>query len=515
MAAEDWVSEGQAAPPSGGSGWWDTAKSVGRTADDAVRAAANAVTFGMADRFAGYMGGEGTDAEVKKSEAARERSPYASIAGDVGGALAVPGFGAEALAARMGGGALARAGAYGATGAATGAAQGAGNTYTGELPDYVRNAMTGGALGGAFGGVGGAVFGRRPAVSRAEVPNAGQLHDAAQANYDVLARSRAPYEPQAFHRVGDDLENRLLAERYHWRDSPATWRAIDEIRGGGAPGQLNTGPNAIISPADIDFVRKGIIKIPKTEATATDRASGEVVRRALDDFLISPPAGAVLPGGEREAALASQRALEARGNWAGYRRTEAIDDLVHNAQNTAAANYSGLNLENELRKSVRSFVKQKAGDSPASKAGFSDPEVAAFNDFVQGSRGGNALRWAGRTLGGGGGLGAMAALGVAGGSAAKYFKDDPELSAAIGVGAPALGLAARAIGNRRANASVQELRDMVARRTPLYDYRTMMTGMQPGPGAPRTAKAARDAVALEVMKQAQPGRTETDASDWQ
>src|SRR5262245_50429425 len=94
MAADDWVAD-----DSSGGSWWDTAKWVGQTADDAVRATANAMTFGMADRLAGYLGGEGTDAEVAKSAAARERSPVASIAGDVAGSVALPSFGAARLTA--------------------------------------------------------------------------------------------------------------------------------------------------------------------------------------------------------------------------------------------------------------------------------------------------------------------------------------------------------------------------------------------------------------------------------
>jgi hypothetical protein len=188
MAADDWV---DASTPPAGNTWWDTAKNVGQTADDVARAAANAVTFGMADRFAGYMGGQGTDAEVAKSEAARARSPYASVVGDVGGSLALPGFGAEALAARLGGGLGARAAGYGLTGAASGAAQGAGSTYTGNLPDYLTNATIGGAMGGVLGaGLGGA-FGGRPQVSRAAVPTQPEAHAAAEGAYDALARSGA------------------------------------------------------------------------------------------------------------------------------------------------------------------------------------------------------------------------------------------------------------------------------------------------------------------------------------
>src|SRR3954464_8993905 len=81
------------------------------TANDFGRAVSNAATFGMANRLKGYISGTGTDEQARLSEVARERSPIASTAGDVYGAFAVPGLGAENLAARMGGRVLARAGA--------------------------------------------------------------------------------------------------------------------------------------------------------------------------------------------------------------------------------------------------------------------------------------------------------------------------------------------------------------------------------------------------------------------
>ena len=515
MAADDWVSEGQASPPADGGSWWDTAKNVGQTADVAVRAAANAVTFGMADRFAGYMGGQGTDAEVAKSAAARERSPYVSIAGDVGGALAVPGFGAEALAARMGGNALARAGAYGVTGAATGAAQGAGNTYSGELPDYIKNAVLGSALGGTLGAAGGAVFGRGPAVSRAETPTAPQLFAEKQGNYADLARSSAAYEPQALAQHANDLEARLFNDRFHPRDSPRTWQALEEMRGAPAPGQLGVGTNAIVDPANIDFIRKGINKIPFGEAAATDRASGRIVKNALDDFLVNPPAGAVLPGTERAAADAANVAERARGNYAGLKRVNKMEDFIANAENQAGATYSGLNLQNELRKQVKPFIRLKDGTSQAAQRGFNPDEVTALTQYVRGSNPANVLRWAGNTLGGGGGIAGPIAGGVAAGAAGKYFKDDPEMGTAIGVGVPATGLLLRAIGNRRANADLQNIRNMIAQRTPLYQERAAVAGMGPGPGTPVAAKGTRDALALELMKQTQPQRLTIDTSDWQ
>ena len=212
VASDEWEPVGEA----DGDGWLGTAKNVLQTTDDAVRAAANAVTFGGADRLAGAMGGltsgkgygAGVDEEVALSEAARKRSPYASIAGDVTGAVALPGFGAARLAARYGGGALARALAYGGTGAATGAAQGAGTTYTGNPEDYLKNAVLGGAIGAPLGAAGGAIFGRRPAVSAARTPQRGRTgcrhRRSLRCSPDVTGKVYAKFicRPRARHRAG-------------------------------------------------------------------------------------------------------------------------------------------------------------------------------------------------------------------------------------------------------------------------------------------------------------------------
>jgi hypothetical protein len=495
MAADDWtpVDEKEAA----GGGWLDTANDFGR-------AVSNAATFGMANRLKGYISGTGTDEQARLSEEARQRSPYASIAGDVYGSFAIPSLGAGGLAARMGGGALARGGAYGATGAVTGAAQGAGNTYTGNPTDYLANAGIGAAIGAPLGAVGGAAFGRGPAVTRAETPTQAELWAAKNTGYGALGRSGARYEQSALRDVANEAEQRLLADRFHWRDSPGTWRGIEEARGGGAPGQLNTGLGAPVDPGNIDFIVKGLNKIPKTEATLTDRESARILKRTLNDFIENPPPGAVLPGTEQAASQASTLARNASGDYGAYKRVQAVDELINNAQNTAGATHSGLNLQNELRKGVRTFIKEKGGESVASKAGFIPAETEAMTLFSRGTLPTNALRYTSAALGGGGGIGApiaAAAYGTGGGVAGQYFKDDPATAGAVGLMAPVLGTGLRMLGNRRANNEIAAMRDMIARRSPLYDYRTSMSGMQPGAGSPQTAKALRDTLALALLKQ--------------
>ena len=174
---------------------------------------------------------------------------------------------------------------------------------------------------------------------------------------------------------------------------------------------------------------------------------------------------------------------------------------------------------NSVSRSSHSSGSRTALPRPPS-AGFNPAEVNALTQYVRGSNPANMLRYAGNALGGGGGSVGIAAGSMIGGTAGKYFKDDPEMGAALGLGAPAIGLGLRMIGNRRANAELNQLRNMIAQRTPLYQERAAVAGMMPGPGMPGTAKTARDAVALELLKQTQQPRiyvspSTGSSSDWQ
>lgn len=521
MAASDWVS----APDSSERTWADTGRDALQTVDDTVRAAANAMTFGMADRFAGYMnsGGpqtmkglitgekplsydESVNKEVERSQKARERSPYASVVGDVAGSVALPGFGAEGLAARYGSGALARAGAYGVTGAGVGAAQGAGNTYTGDISDYLKNAAIGGTVGGVLGAGAGAAFGPRPQTSSAVSPTAAEHFSDANSGYRALGNSAARYEPQALADTAEATERTMTGAPHYFRPdrSERAFTALDEMRGAPSPA-FPAGPGPV-APGQIEAIRQGMSGLNPLTA-GQDMPASRVVRRALDDFVVNPPPGSVLPGTEAAAANASATANRARGSYAAGSRVEALDDIIHNAQSTTGATHSGLNLMNELRKGARTFTKQKEGVSPASIAGYNDAEIEALTNYARGRTGSNTLRWASNALGGGQGLGFLVGSGVAGGAAGQYFKDDPQIGAVAGVAAPTAGLILKAIGNRRANAEIAGLRDMISQRSPLYAQRAATAPMVSGGGSNVAAKTSRDAITLELMKQLAPAKT--------
>jgi hypothetical protein len=494
------------------------------TANDFGRAVSNAATFGMANRAKAYIetlkeGGPGTydaslEDQVKRSEQARERSPYASVAGDVYGSLAIPGFGAEAAAARLGGGLLARGVAYGGTGALTGALQGAGGTYTGNPSDYLENAGVGAAIGAPLGAVGGAMFGARPRVSAAETPSAARLATERTGAYDHLEQLPARYQRPAFAQRADDVETALRRENYYNAPgtdggSPRTFRTVEQMREPPtAVSPVNGQQRLFVSPADIDQVRKGVTGDRIAGASPTDRASARIVRQNIDDFLQNPPPGSVVPGTEaaaREASTVSRRAHELHG---GYKRVQFMDEMVANAERQAGSTHSGLNLRNELQKAVKSRLAEKEGASQFSRAGFNDAERAALDTFTRGQGAtSRTLGYFDKVLGGGGGLGALATGVGGGGLASNYFKDDPGTGAAIGGGAALTGLALRLLGNRRAAGDINRLREMIGQRNPLYQARAARAGTVPGPGSrPAAAKAVRDAITTAIMRQAlRPG----------
>jgi len=128
------------------------------------RLSTNALTFGLADRFAAagetLTGGAPSYAEALKqqrgtSEQIAKENPQMAVAADIvggaGGGMGLARMGLTTAGRFAAAPWYARGAAAGLEGAAQGAAQGAGNTYSGNPMDYVSNAGQGAALGGALG----------------------------------------------------------------------------------------------------------------------------------------------------------------------------------------------------------------------------------------------------------------------------------------------------------------------------------------------------------------------------
>jgi hypothetical protein len=494
---------------------------AGQTVDDAVRAAANTITFGGADRLAGYMNSGGpqtlsglitgqkpltydqaVNAEVAKSDAARARSPYASTAGDVAGAVALPGFGAEALAAKFGRGVLGRVGAYGTTGAGVGALQGAGNTYTGNLPDYISNAAMGGVLGGAVGGTLGGAFGPRPLVSAAKTPTEAETNAATDFVYNALRANKGFYENPHLATRADQL----AADFSHYTpgDIPTSLRAIESMRASTAiPGGGNT-------PAEIERIRASINAIPKDPSREADRAAGLKIKQAIDDFYTNPPLGAVRSGTEAEAAAAGETAdLARRLAKSGYHQ-EIFNNILHDAHLASQNPKGGPSFEDAVWAGVRGIEKADRPGTRPKLAGWGDAEKTALEKIAYPNWLQSGLRAGSKYLGAdqrgivnpftlaAGGAGAFAGAG-------NYFGFDPKTSAIAGAALPLTGLAMRGASGRMANKAIRDAYDVIHQSNPLYDARVMTAGTKSGGGFPASVNdATRNAVTAAIVNQGGP-----------
>ena len=474
--------------------WWDRAKGVGQTVDDAVRAAANAATFGMADRLAGLTEG-GTDAAVKRSEAARERSPIASIGGTVAGSVALPGLGGARLAALGGNTLRARATGYGLEGAGHRRSAGRWHHLYRQCTGLHQQRHHGRRLRiwrGSARRRGIRATAERIKCAGADAREQGRGTDVA---YRTLRANPAAYDAGQFGQAANRLERRLLDEGYVQNYSPGSFTAVERMRAAQAD------PNAVVTPANIDLIRKGINRIPRTPEAKTDRESGQMVKNALDEFLTNPPPGSIRPGTEAAATTAAHQAGTARNMAATEFRMQKLADMREAAENQAASAWSGLNVENNIRQQVKNFINPNTGGRQR-LAGYNPEERAALRNIVH--RGGvaNVGRWTGNVLAGGGGVAVPVAM-MAGN---EFVKQNPELSAAV----PAAGLGMRMLSNRSARGAIGRAENLIAQRSPLYAQRAANAPMVRGGGlSPGTTQTLRDAMTIELLNQ-QRRRREDD-----
>lgn len=504
------------------------------TAGDTLRAFTNAVTLGQMDRMAGgmnYLTGRGgapssydeaVNQQVGLTEQAEKRSPYATLGGAMAGGVALPAFGAEALAARWGNTALnsakqaaaARAAAYGTVGGGIGAVQGAGNTYTGNLADYAQNALIGGALGGVTGGTLGSALGPRPRVSAAKTPTTAETGAATNFGYDKLRANQAVYENPYLATEADRLERELRAKGASPRTNPTSFDVLNDMRTSTAtPGGGNT-------PAELEAMRARINEISAHPDSAFDRKTGRVIKNAIDDFYKNPPLGAVRVGTEAEAATAGEVAEMSRKlAQSGYHQ-KTFDKILHDANLASGRPGGSASYPDLVWQGVKGLeVAPRPGAMPK-LAGYNDAEQEALKKIAYPSWLQRGLRSGSELLGGGShGLinpYTLAAGGAgAGGAAATYLGADPATGGVLGAIAPLTGLAMRGASGRMANKAIRDAYETIHQSNPLYDYRVMTSGTKSGGGLPASVSdASRNAIALQLVQQAQPKRLEIDTTDW-
>lgn len=409
---------------------------LGQAADDIVRLGANAATLGLADRLAGWAGGEGLAAEQAKSQAASDRAGTAGTVAQIGGMMLPAGALAKGVSAAVP--ALAKAGGtlglLGRTGsmAAQGGALGATEAAIGDK-DIGQGAAIG-ALSGAIGNVAGeglsaAVKKVAGAFNKAPpVPTKADLEALKNQAYAAADNAGVIYSPAAVDRLNQRVATELTKIGFDPALQPGATVALKRI-------QDLTGQNVTLT--GLDTIRKiagnGFIAGNKSNNAAVSK-----IINAIDDVMENPASTDVLTG---NGSAAGRILSDARDYASRLAKLNRVEDAVNRADLRAASTGSGGNVDNATRQNLRRILENPRGFKP--------DEQAALETAVRGTTGQNALRLAGKLSPAGNGL--MAALGIGGAMVNPAF------------GAFALGgMGAKALADRGTSQNVRELARIIA-----------------------------------------------------
>jgi hypothetical protein len=295
---------------------------------------------------------------------------------------------------------------------------------------------------------------------KAAVPTAEELTTAGGAGFDKARNMGVEISPNSVNDFARNLKSQLEADGIYAERAPATHKVLDRLQD--AP------PGSYATIGNLDSARKSFGEAAKDFLNPTEQAAAWRATGGLHDFMQNIPPEGVLAG---SPAAASAELKSAIGNYASGKRSNHVTGLEERADLNAAVAGSGQNVDNAIRQRFRDIlVKPKEG------RGYNDAELARAEEIARGSKTGNTMRALGNMLGGGGGLGTVAAASA--GAGAGMAAGGP-VGAVIGATTPILGYTAKAIGNALTKNKVAKLDEAVRMRSPLYEDRVANPNMLP------------------------------------
>lgn len=405
----------------------EPSKSIFRRVDDAVRGAADTMTFGLADEIAAKMGsltGVGGEAGNYDANLAAQRERDAQggperFAGQVAGAFVLPGGGAKTLTGAA------------ASGAAQGAAYGFGSGE-GGVAERAKSAVEGGAVGAGIG-VGvrklANILGSRAAAKA--IPSNEGLRKMADAAYETADRAGVIFRPEGLQRLTGEITQDLAAFGYHPKLQPRVGVVLDELQ------RVSQEP---ITLKGMDVLRR-IAKSASASNDASERALGQKIVGKIDDFIVSASPDEMLAG---DAKGAQNALIYARSLWGRMRKSEMADVALLKAERRAASTGAGGNADNAMRQNIRGLL-----DNPKTARGMTKAEKAAAEKVVRGTLPQNALRLAGKLAPTGAVSGVLS-------SGAGYGLAGP-----IGLALPLVGAGAKALADKMTVRNVQKLSEII------------------------------------------------------
>lgn len=281
----------------------------------------------------------------------------------------------------------------------------------------------------------GPIAGRAASGLRPGAPSIEELKDASRSVYGDKSVRSMPVPPNDATALGVNIVDKLDNAGFDALNAPTPFKRAEYLADLQNP-----------TVGDIHAVRKklstdaqGKIVSGPAEANASRDA-----KREVDSFLDNY----------------DPRLKDANANYAAAKRAETVQGKLDQAEYRSQAANSGKNIDNATRQRMVDILT-----NPRLRAGFSPEEIAQLERIVEGTAVGNTARHIGNVLGGGGGLGQLAAMGAAGGAGAAMSGGTAGLAAAAIP--PILGTVAKGVENASTARQVRILDEMIRNRSPL------------------------------------------------
>lgn len=277
------------------------------------------------------------------------------------------------------------------------------------------------------------------APAKTAAPTIQELKAAARGDYNSPEVKGLVVRPETIRNYGSTARADLNRQGFDENVAPKTFGILSK---------LDTIPaGSAVTGDNFNSLRKMLGKAAGSIEPAEKAAASMAIER-LDNFIPSIPAGEVIAG---DVGAAASRLETARGNYSAAKQSEKIDQKLVAAETRAAAANSGMNVANTIRQRMADVVLK-----PKEARGLRPEEIEAAKAISEGTRTQNVIRGASNILGGGGGLGTVAAA-TAGGLA----------TGGPGALAPVAGFALKALGNKLTIRQAEKLSEMIRSRAPL------------------------------------------------
>lgn len=246
-------------------------------------------------------------------------------------------------------------------------------------------------------------------------------------------------KPDSIARVADETVAVLNKE---WLDpelAPKTFRILNKLMEAPPEGGLTT-------MANMDSARRRLGDL--IGSGGEEAAAAKIVKDKLDDWMMKKASPEDAFSGDISAAQKIMQ--EGRADYTAAKVGEAFDKRINKAEARANTTYSGLNLQNQIRQKAEQFL-----DSPDSRA-LNPTERKLVESVRDGNLSQNTLRYVGKLLGGGGGLGAFT-TGALGGIA----------TSGPGVLLPVVGYATTKLASHLTMKQAERVSEALRSRSPL------------------------------------------------